>query len=67
MFAVSGVSQGQDVGNDKAFALGALLPLRADGTLDEPAFKELHDAIEGLQTDVFAELCRFRRRRAGEC
>jgi hypothetical protein len=49
-----------------AFALGALHPLRADGTLDEPAFKELHATIEGLQTDVFAELCRFRQRGAGE-
>jgi len=49
-----------------AFALGALFPLRTDGTLDQSAFDELRDTIQGLQTDVFAELCRFRQRRAGE-
>jgi hypothetical protein len=50
-----------------AFALGALFPLRADGTLDQAAFTELHAAIQGLQTDIFAELRRLRQRRADEC
>ncbi len=43
-----------------AFALGALYPLRADGVIDEGVFEELHATIEGLQTDIYAEL---RRRR----
>ena len=50
-----------------AFALGALFPLRTDGTLDESTFKELHDTIQGLQTDIFAELSRLRQQREDEC
>jgi len=42
-----------------AFALGALFPLRADGTLDQAAFDELRATIEDLQTAIFAELIRF--------
>ena len=49
-----------------AFALGALFPLRTDGTLDEPAFNELRQTIQTLQTEIFAELCRIRQRHAGE-
>jgi hypothetical protein len=44
-----------------AFALGSLFPLKSAGILDQSTFKELHDAIEQLQTDIFAELTRFRR------
>jgi len=50
-----------------AFALGALFPLRTDGTLDEPAFKELRNTIQGLQADMYAELSRLRQRREDEC
>ena len=46
-----------------AFALGALLPLRADGTLDEAAYKELRDAIRGIEADTYGELARLRQRR----
>ena len=46
-----------------AFAGGALFPLRSDGVLDEAAFKELHDTIRGMETDIFAELGRLRAKR----
>jgi hypothetical protein len=49
-----------------AFALGALFPLREGGALNKPAFEELHDTIENLQTDIFAELSRLRQRRDGD-
>jgi hypothetical protein len=50
-----------------AFALGALFPLRTDGTLNEATFGELHETIERVQTDIFAELSRLRQRREGDC
>jgi hypothetical protein len=43
-----------------AFALGALVPLRADGTLDQADFEELRATIQRLQSDIFAALSRFR-------
>ena len=49
-----------------AFARGALFNLRAAGSLDPSAFDELHDTIEGLETDMYAELTRLRQRHAGE-
>jgi len=49
-----------------AFALGALFPLRANGALEQAAFDELHNTIQQLQTDVFAELSRLRQRREDE-
>lgn len=49
-----------------AFALGALLPLRAVGTLDEAAYKELRDTIRGIEADTYAELTRLRQRRKNE-
>ena len=45
-----------------AFAMGALHPLRTSGTLDKAAFDEIHDTIEALQTDIYAELARLRQR-----
>jgi hypothetical protein len=50
-----------------AFALGALFPLRTEAKLDEPAFEELRDTIEALQTDMFAELSHLRQRNEDEC
>jgi hypothetical protein len=44
-----------------AFALAALSPLRADGTLSDSTFRELHDTIFKLQTDIFTELGRLRQ------
>jgi hypothetical protein len=49
-----------------AFAIGALFPLRPEGTLDEPTFEELRQTIQTLQTDIFAELSRVRQRLVGE-
>jgi hypothetical protein len=49
-----------------AFALGALFPLRTAGLLDRAAFDELHETIEGIQTDIFAELSRLRRKREND-
>ncbi len=45
-----------------AYALGSLLPLRTGGVLDQATFEELHKTIEALQTDIFAELTRYRER-----
>jgi hypothetical protein len=49
-----------------AFARGALINLRAAGSLDQSAFDELHDTIESLETDMYGELSRLRQRRTGE-
>ncbi len=49
-----------------AFALGALLPLKASGALDQAAFQELHAALHRLQNGIYAELSRLRQRREGE-
>jgi hypothetical protein len=45
-----------------AFALGALYPLEANGTIDKAAASELRETIEGLQTDIYAILSRLRQR-----
>jgi hypothetical protein len=45
-----------------AFALGGLYPLRASGTLDKASFDDLHETVESLQTDIYAELVRLRQR-----
>jgi hypothetical protein len=50
-----------------AFALGALYPLRTDGTRDAPAAEELHDTIQALQADTFAEISRLRERCEDGC
>ena len=44
------------------FALGALLPLRAEGTIEQPVFEELCETLHALQADVAAELSRVRER-----
>lgn len=44
-----------------AFAQGALFPLRTDETLDKATFEELHETLDSLQTDIFAELNRLRQ------
>lgn len=49
-----------------AFALGALAPLRAGGTIDQVTFDELRDTVQSLQTDICAELASLRQRRKGE-
>lgn len=43
-----------------AFAFGALFALAREGDVDDRAFDELRNTIEGLQDDIFAELQRFR-------
>ncbi|MFO7903083.1 MAG: hypothetical protein ACQESR_12935 [Planctomycetota bacterium] len=43
-----------------AFAFGALFALAREGRVDDRAFEELRNTIEGLQDDIFAELQRFR-------
>lgn len=45
-----------------AYALGSLTPLRSDGLLDQSTFEELHKTLEALQTDIYAELTRYRER-----
>lgn len=50
-----------------AFAQGSLFPLRTDGTLDKATFEELHETIDGFQTDIFAELSRLRQQRETGC
>ncbi|MCX7428183.1 MAG: hypothetical protein NTW96_21460 [Planctomycetia bacterium] len=50
-----------------ALALGALYPLRTDGTRDAPAVEELHDMIQALQANTFAEISRLRERCEDGC
>lgn len=46
-----------------AFAQGAVFPLRADGAIDKQVAEELHNTLESLHTDIYAELERLRERR----
>jgi hypothetical protein len=43
-----------------AFALGTLIPLRAEGILDDTVFAELRDTIKSLEADILDELRRLR-------
>jgi hypothetical protein len=49
-----------------AYALGSLVPLRAEGNLDDSTFDQLHSEFQTLQDDIFAELSRFRKRLTDE-